>query len=238
MIVGFAHTARRLRMTEILFTSMAAFAALANLHSKAVFAAGPTSQPASNATILNQPMGEISFQSQRLDDVLDSVRSDVHAGIYVNWPALDRASVHRDALVTVHVHNAKLSEELEAIFKSVEEKEDESKLRYMLDGETLTITTQRDFDEYFDTRRYDVKDLLPGNEPREKEVSDLEKYVMDHVATAKWKVNGGDTHFVISASDLAPVLLITQTPDNQKKIEELFKDLRANPGMYRASPGI
>ena len=239
MIAGSILTKRRFFAAVLILAGIAGFAALAVLQSKKIDAAEPTSQPALNVAILDRPVGDVSFQDQPLGVVFDSLRYDMNVDVWVDWPALGRASIDRDKLVTTHLQNAKLSDELEAIFKSVGGKDEQSKLRYMLDGDILKIITQQEYDEYnAETRRYDIKDLLSDTDPRDEQINDLKKYIMDHVDTAKWKVNGGNPHFLIRGSDLAPVLLITQTRDNQEKIEELFKDLRTNPGMYRANPGI
>jgi type II secretory pathway component GspD/PulD (secretin) len=238
MIAGSNFIKRRLFTTGLILVGIAGFVALSVLQSKKIYAAGPTSQPVLNISILDRPVGNVSFQDQRLDDVFDSVRHDLHVDVWVDWAALRRASTDRDKLVTAHVQNAKLSDELEAVFKSVGGKDERSKLRYMLDGDILKIITQREYDKHVETRLYRLDDILSTTDPRDEQINELKKYITDHVAAANWAVNGGDPDVLVRASNQAPVLLITQTPDNLAKIDELFKDIRANPGVYRASPGI
>jgi hypothetical protein len=225
MTVGFSHA--KCRMTGFILWGIAACSIF--LDSGSALAGAPTSQPAAIANILDQPVGDISIQGQPFKDVMDSVQDHAGVNIWIDWKALEYASIPKAAPVTVHLHQAKLSDELDAIFKSVQGKDDDSKLGFLFEGPWLKITTQRVIDDsQMEVRRYDISKLLTNKDDREGQTEDIKNYIMDHVATGKWKQR---PDWVIAKSTLAPVLLICQTVKNQEKIQKLLDDLQANGGL-------
>ena len=65
---------------------------------------------------------------------------------------------------------------------------------------------------------------------RQQRIDDIRKYIIDNVAPTSWKDNGGDIGSV-SSSPLQPVLLIRQTPENQREIQKVLDSLRASQAL-------
>jgi beta-lactamase regulating signal transducer with metallopeptidase domain len=207
-------------------------------------------------TKLNQPLkGQIRFNSNKLSDVLDYLRDTTGTHMYVDWPALQRAGVSREAPVTARLNDIKLSKALDLIFKSVEN--DTRKLGYAVNEGMITISSRAELDKNTVTHRYDINDLLfiardYNNQPdlskinasqsalpsgpvtkqpdRASRVDDIKRYVMDNVEPDSWKENGGESG-AISSSPLRAVLLITQTPRAHRKIQAVLDDLRKSRGV-------
>ncbi len=72
----------------------------------------------------------------------------------------------------------------------------------------------------------------PANneEARAKRVEEIQRYIVDNVDPKNWKINGGEVGS-ISSSPLRAVLLITQTPENHRKIQTALDGLRATWGL-------
>lgn len=233
--------------------------------------------------LLDRRLPELRFNANGFSDVIDFLRDVTGANIYVDWPALERASISRDAPVTARLRDIKFSKALELIFKSVEGEEDDRKLGYTLGDGVITISTRKELNKNVVTQRYDINDLLfvapdyndaptlslqqnqqsggggaggggggggnnqqqnlfqqtntnqnqNGNEAggtREERIDEIKKYIVDNVATNTWKDNGGDVGS-ISSSPLRAVLLITQTPENQRAITKVLDSLRASQAL-------
>jgi hypothetical protein len=229
MIVGLTRT------KSFVLGFVASYSALLIAVPEATLADAPTSQPAPVANVLDQPVGDVSIQGKPFKDVMDSIEDRTGVNFWIDYKALEYASISKAAPVTVNLHDAKLSDELDAIFKSVQGKDDDSKMAYTFEEGYLKITTQHALDIFqTDIRRYDIQDLLNDGFPRDEEIKDLEKYIMDHVATGKWKADD-PPFWSISGSTKVSVLIICQSPKNHKKIEQLLADLRARGGLH---PGI
>ncbi len=109
---------------------------------------------------LDRHLPELRFNANALSDVIDFLRDVTGANIYVDWPALERASIAKDAQVTARLRDIKFSKAMELIFKSVEGEDDEHKLGYTLDDGVITISTRKELNKNVITRRYDINDLL------------------------------------------------------------------------------
>ena len=68
-------------------------------------------------------------------------------------------------------------------------------------------------------RRFSKRDIF---------LDDLRKYIIDNVDTNSWKDNGGEVGD-ISTNKSKTLLLITQTPENQRKIVAALKEIRDVP---------
>jgi type II secretory pathway component GspD/PulD (secretin)/tetratricopeptide (TPR) repeat protein len=109
---------------------------------------------------LERHLPDLRFNANSLSDVIDFLRDATGTNIYVDWPALERASIARDAPVTAKLHDIKFSKALELIFKSVEGEDEDKKLGYTLDEGVITISTKKELSKNTITRRYDINDLL------------------------------------------------------------------------------
>jgi general secretion pathway protein D len=109
---------------------------------------------------LDTHIADLKYNANSLTDVIENLRDQMGANIYVDWAALERASIARDAPVTARARDIKFSKALELIFKSVEGDDDEHKLGYTLDEGVITISTKKELNKNTSTRRYDINDLL------------------------------------------------------------------------------
>jgi len=121
---------------------------------------GEDSDDAALQALLDRHLPDLRFNANSLSDVIDFLRDATGANIYVDWAALERASIARDAPVTAKLHDIKFSKALELIFKSVNGEDEDHQLGYSLDEGVITITTKKELSKNTVTRRYDINDLL------------------------------------------------------------------------------
>ncbi len=121
---------------------------------------GEDTEDAALQAQLDRHLPELRFNANGLSDVIEFLRDVTGANIYVDWAALERASIAKDAPVTARLRDIKFSKALELIFKSVEGEDDDHKLGYTLDEGVITISTKKELNKNTVTRRYDINDLL------------------------------------------------------------------------------
>jgi general secretion pathway protein D len=121
---------------------------------------GENTEDAALQAQLDRRLPELHFNANAFADVVEFLRDVTGANIYVDWPALERASISRDAPVTARLRDIKFSKALELIFKSVEGEEDDRKLGYSIDEGVITISTRKELNKNVVTQRYDINDLL------------------------------------------------------------------------------
>lgn len=188
----------------------------------------------------------LRFDQVPLGQVLDDLAKKSQIQINVDWDALKRADVQKDAPVTARLRDIKASKALEIIFKSVEGEDDDHRLGYRISKGFICISTRAELHKLLITRTYDITDLLAGHpdQPPSQEVGmsgkprragevasqserldEIKKYLTDNVDTNTWKDNGGDVGEIETGST-SNLLVIKQTPENQRKIGQLLKSLR------------
>ncbi len=69
-----------------------------------------------------------------------------------------------------------------------------------------------------------------GQQTREERIDEIKKYISDNVDPTSWKDAGGEVGS-ISSSPLRAILLITQTPESQRKIVSVLDSLRASQAL-------
>ena len=202
-------------------------------------------------------VGEIRYDAEPLEKVLHDLAAKSGLHFYVDWPALQKAGVVRTSPVTARLREMKYFEAIELVFKTVEGGESPDQLGYAADEGVLTISTYRELDKNTVTRRYDVNDLLfeapdYGSVPNlvhpelsapgatgaaeaaaqtwANRVDELRKYVLENVEPGSWKEHGGITGSIAS-SPLRAVLLITQTPRAQRKVQAVLDGLRQSRAL-------
>jgi general secretion pathway protein D len=121
---------------------------------------GDDTEDAALQALMDKKLPELRFNANGLADVIEFLRDVTGANIYVDWAALERASIAKDAPVTARLRDIKFSKALEIIFKSVEGEDDDHRLGYTLDEGVILITTKKELNKNVVTRRYDVNDLL------------------------------------------------------------------------------
>jgi type II secretory pathway component GspD/PulD (secretin)/tetratricopeptide (TPR) repeat protein len=230
--------------------------------------------------LLDRHIPDVKYNANSLTDVIENLRDTMSANIYVDWPALERASIARDAPVTARARDIKFSKALELIFKSVNGEDPDNQLGYSIDEGVITISTKKELNKNTITRRYDINDLLfvapdytnapdlslqsatqgsqgggaggggggggqqqsifggQGQQQQQQQqgadratrIDEIKQYIIQNVDNPSWKDNGGDVG-TVSSSPLRAILLITQTPENQRKIVSVLDSLRASQAL-------
>lgn len=121
---------------------------------------GENSEDAALQAQLDRKLPELKFSANSFSDVINFLRDVTGANIYVDWPALERASISRDAPVTAHLRDVKFSKALQIIFDNVQGEQPDQKLGYTIDEGVITISTRRELNKNVVARRYDINDLL------------------------------------------------------------------------------
>jgi general secretion pathway protein D len=245
---------------------------------------GEDAEDAALQAQLDHHLPEVRFNANALSDVIDFLQSVTGANIFVDWPALERASIARDAPVTARLRDIKFSKALELIFKSVEGDDEDHKLGYTIDEGVITISTKKELSKNTVTRKYDINDLLfvapdynnapslslqnagqgqsggggggggggqsgqslfdnassnqnstQQNQDRQTRIDEISKFITENVDPDSWTAGAGAGagagNASISSSPLRAVLLITQTPENHRKIQSVLDSLRASQAL-------
>jgi len=188
----------------------------------------PTAEDWAVEAKLTTHLPDLRFKRNALSDVLDFIRTKSGLNIVVDWSALERADIHRDAPVTAQLHDIKLSKALELVFKSVEGEDDDHKLVYWIANGNLNISTRAEDHKRAVIRSYDISSLMAGFADRASRLADIEKFITDNAATTSWKDNGGDIGTISEGP--GNTILISQTPENHWKVNAVLACLRESQG--------
>ena len=88
------------------------------------------------AAQLEKPLPEINFQGQGFADVIDFLRDVSGTNIFVDWIALEKAGIDKNAPVTARLRDVKLKTALDKVLESVASKE---KLGWKTEQGVITI---------------------------------------------------------------------------------------------------
>lgn len=193
------------------------------------FAAGAksaTTRPAgsdeSAATALyNRVIPDVSFDGVGLADVISFLREVSGANVFVDWKALDAASIDRNSPVTVAAKNVRFSKALDMVLQSAAGG-GKSRLAYFFDRNVLTITTEEEAGRAVVTRVYNVRDIIPPGSGRDR-FDDLIKAIENSVSPGSWRDNGGSVGSISTIDDL---VIIVQTDENQRQVQDLLEKTR------------
>lgn len=220
-----------------------------------------SSPPAPSSLVdLNQRIGELKLDSVPLGEALDHVRQATHCNLFVCWLSLEAAGFGPEKRVSVHLWDVRLEDALSAILQDAAS---EKTVSVVQDGIILVGTGDVLLRQLSIMRVYDVHDLiaelcktLPPARPLAPLTSGAIDYTPDEldydprreatetivhvlegiVDTDTWRDNGGGIGAISAFNGL---LVITQTPENQQRVVELFRKLRsrlhdsAGPGLHR-----
>ena len=119
---------------------------------------GGSGGDSSATAVLEKELPEIRFQDVAFSDVIDFLRDATQANIFVNWRALEAASIDRSAPVTTRLRNVKFSKVLSTILAAVGDQN--TPLSYTVDEGVITISTTEDLARNVETLTYDIRDLI------------------------------------------------------------------------------
>jgi len=175
---------------------------------------------------LNGVLADVKLDDASMSDAIDTLRRMSKAEIFVNWKSLESVGVRRDAPVTLHLRNQKLATVLDVMVLMVGL--GHGKLGYTVDQGVITISTQDDLAKNVVVRVYDIRDLLrDSRNEREVRVGAIEKFIMRQIDSHSWKDSGGS---VGALRELEGQLIVTQTPENHRRLVALLQDLREMRG--------
>ena len=108
---------------------------------------------------LDKPLPEVKLENAQLGDVMDFLRDISGANIFVNWKALEAATVDRTATVNVRLKDVKFSKVLQTVLDSVST-DPTNKIIYTVDDGVITVSTTTALSGAVTTRVYDITDLI------------------------------------------------------------------------------
>jgi hypothetical protein len=192
----------------------------------------PKPSPATEATNrkLQEKIADVRLADVGIGVAFDQLRDSTGLDIFVNWKSLEVAGIDRNAPVSLHLKNKKLSISLDLIL-TVAGAEHEA-LGYSVDDGVVVVSTRADLDKNTLTRVYDVRDLLPApaGAARDAQVAAVVKLLMDEIGTDTWRDHGGK---IGAIRELQGQLIVTQTPENHARIVSLLDHVR--PLLHAAS---
>jgi len=105
---------------------------------------------------LDRRLPEINFRGQEFRDVIDFLRDISGSSIYVDWRAIEKAGIRKDAPISLRVKDVRFSKMVEMILAQVPGGP-------LVSGEEdgcILITTQAEFENGLIPHTYDVASLL------------------------------------------------------------------------------
>ncbi len=124
-------------------------------------AGGTTTKAARNAEsvtrVLSTRIDLIDWQDATFEEVLEWIRRRGPINVVARWRALEAEGVGPDALVSLRMGDAAVSDVLNEVLDQLAEGDS---LRFHGVGNTLTVSTASDFNRKLVTRVYDVTDLV------------------------------------------------------------------------------
>lgn len=168
---------------------------------------------------LDRMLPPIKFDAVSLDDAIDFLRDISGAKFSVDWKALEAAGVARKTAISVNLHNVRFSKALRII---LDECGGKNKLGYEIaDGVIVVTATPR---LTIHSKTYDIHFLFEhialaerGNLARQ-----LNQLIKDTVDPDSWSVKGRSCKIDAVKGEL----IVAQTTENQKGIENLIAQLR------------
>ncbi|MEZ6192934.1 MAG: hypothetical protein R3C45_16805 [Phycisphaerales bacterium] len=109
------------------------------------------------AARLKEPV-PISFEANRLANVIDYLRNTTDVNFFVNWPVLEAAGVDQDTLITLTLNNVPAAQALRLVQQQIGSEFDP--IGFSIIEGVVNISTVRDLSRTTDTRVYDIRDLL------------------------------------------------------------------------------
>lgn len=205
-------------------------------------------------SVLDRPTPELTFDSVSFGEALGLLHDAAGVDIFTNWDLLAAAGFSREAKVTLHLRNTKLSKALSILLDSVGG--EKTKLGYTLDGGVITISTFDDLARYTIVRVYDIRDIVPAivdpdsdDDPipttmaagsgaqtqaapgRMELIDQVTKLIEDCVEPESWKEAGGK---YAEIHELGGRLIIVQSPECQRLVADLIEQLRESRAIQPA----
>jgi len=178
----------------------------------------------------------ISFEGNKLVNVVDYFRNTTGVNFFVNWAALEAAGIEQDVPITLQLHEVPAEQALKLVLLQAAGAKE--RIQHSIIDGVVHISTRHDLVQVTDTRVYDVRELLATaptqsetGKPltRDEQVEHMSLLILDTIGDPnEWQHRGGD---VSSLRELNGNLIIKTTPNNHRQIIRLLLRLRLARGL-------
>ncbi len=191
---------------------------------------------------LQERIPKLDFEGTELSSVVTFLREMSGVNMNVNWDAMAKAGVGRNARVSVHLADVTLRQALRTILSNITTAH--GPLSFVVDDGVIDVSTREELSQKTIIRIYDVNDLITRYPMFSGPILDLsnslsvgeyvptkEEIVQKIISTIKgavepdsWKPEG--TVGIIN--DFNGSLTVLQTADAQAKVADVLEQLRQN----------
>ncbi|MFB3890626.1 MAG: STN domain-containing protein [Phycisphaerae bacterium] len=193
---------------------------------------------------------EIDFNNLEFSNVIQFFRDVSHANFHPNWAALQVANVTKDTPISLQLKDVTVECALRQVLLDLSTT---TRLGYVIDGGVVDISTKDDLARHTVNRIYPVKDIIarmmdmapartarqrgmdmPNLGPEEQALSDLFEAITSAVDRDSWRPTGT----VGAIQEVGGMMVITQTPENQRDIANLLASIRESIEKTRLDLGV
>jgi len=102
----------------------------------------------------------VTFEGNKLVNVMDYFRNTTGVNFFVNWAALESAGVEQDMAITLLLNNVPAEQALRLVLQQAGAGAELEPIGFSIIDGIVTVSTLRDLQKTTDTRVYDIRDLL------------------------------------------------------------------------------
>lgn len=184
---------------------------------------------------LHEPLrSPMEFVETPLNSIMDVIQEEYDIPVQFDEAALDAVAASPETEVTVNIRNVSLRSALDLILSRTED------LTYIIDQESLIVTTEDEANMRLDVRVYRIDDLIALEGRGALLASDddyqrLIELITSNVERHSWAVNKTGQGEITAFSP--GMLVISQTQRVQEQIEKLLETLRSTKAEVLAAAG-
>lgn len=181
--------------------------------------------------VLEQPT-TLVFSETPLSEVIAWIKARHQIEVQLDTKALEEQAISPDLPITIDIQGVSLRSALRTMLRP-------HGLAYMLRDDALTITTPEQASENLITEFYSVEDLVPVRTQSGEMMADYDSLIAlitGIVAPITWEEVGGTG--TIAPFESRACLVISQTPEVHKEINDFLKVMRKMPIKDRPLPTL
>lgn len=169
------------------------------------------------------------FKDVPLATFVEAISGRFGINVHIDQRALDDVGIDIATPVSLHLRDATLESSLNLVLESLD-------LTWMIQHESLIITTPEDAEAHLDTRVYPVRDLVLIEFERtvDADFDSLIEMITSTIQPDSWDEVGGPGAIAPELGSLS--LVISQTWRAHRLIEPLLKSLRAARELQGIAP--
>jgi hypothetical protein len=173
-----------------------------------------------------------SEKRMQLDEIVRAVADAGHCSIWIDRRALRNAGIDMEqpVLLDSPLTEVSVREALDAIVGGLFA---DVPIGFEFENGAVVFSTRDELSKYTTTVVYNIRDILdaftqyygtmPSTPTRQECIDQVTKLLTDVIAPDTWRDAGGS---VASMRELMGLLIITQTPENQREISKLLATFR------------